>query len=71
MYKKIFLSSIFSLLLFSCNTDSKKVKSNSSKKKVFSIEALTTKVGWTAYKTTDKVAVSENTHGQHHTKKNN
>jgi len=54
--KIIFLSIIFSLLLISCKTDVKKVNNN-SKDKVYSIEALTTKVGWTAYKTTDKIAV--------------
>ncbi len=58
MNKKIIFLSIFSLLLISCKTDVKKSKSNSAKDSVYSIESLTTKVSWTAYKTTDKVAVN-------------
>ncbi|PHR74076.1 MAG: hypothetical protein COA67_01545 [Lutibacter sp.] len=58
MNNKIIFLSILSLLLFSCKTDVKKGENNTAKEKVYSIEALTTKVGWTAYKTTDKVAVN-------------
>ncbi|MCF6279967.1 MAG: YceI family protein [Flavobacteriaceae bacterium] len=47
---------LFSLLFISCKTDVKNTI-NSNKDKVYSIEPLTTKIGWTAYKTTDKVAV--------------
>lgn len=46
---------IFSVLFISCKTDAK--KANNSGEKVYSIEPLTTKIGWTAFKTTDKVAV--------------
>jgi hypothetical protein len=57
MNKKIILLSIFSLLLVSCKTDAKKSEDNSTTEKLYSIVPKTTKVGWTAYKTTDKVAV--------------
>ena len=45
----------FSISLISCKTDVK--KTIISKDKVYSIVSETTKIGWTAYKTTDKVAV--------------
>lgn len=47
----------FSLLFISCKTDSKKPINSIDKTKAFSVEPLTTKIGWTAFKTTDKVAV--------------
>jgi len=55
--KHFFLSFIllFSLMLNSCKTDTK--KSSVKKEHSYVIEPLTTKVSWTAYKTTDKVAV--------------
>lgn len=55
--KHIFLSFIllFSLMISSCKTDAK--KASAKKEHAYVIEPLTTKVGWTAYKTTDKVAV--------------
>ena len=58
MKNKIILLSVFSLLLISCKTDAKKNEDSSSSEKTYSIVPLTTKVGWTAYKTTDKVAVN-------------
>ena len=58
MIKKIFFLSIFSLLLISCKTDTKKIENNNTNEKIYSIEALTTKVGWTAYKTSEKIAVN-------------
>jgi len=59
MNKKTTILSVllFSLFFISCKTDSKKTLNNSSKATTYSIEPLTTKIGWTAYKTTDKVAV--------------
>ncbi|AOW21871.1 YceI family protein [Urechidicola croceus] len=59
MKKALLLSFIFllSLVTISCKTDSKKGASSNSSAKVYSLEPLTTKIGWTAYKTTDKVAV--------------
>lgn len=58
MFKKnllITFTIIIGLLLVSCKDDTKKTPL--SKDKVYSIEPLTTKIGWTAYKTNDKVAV--------------
>ncbi len=45
----------FSITLISCKPDVK--KTIVSKDKVYSIVPETTKIGWTAYKTTEKVAV--------------
>lgn len=47
---------IVSITLTSCKNETKKTTTTSTEK-TYSIEPLTTKVGWTAYKTTDKVAV--------------
>jgi len=56
--KNILLSLVllFSLMISSCKTDTNK-SSKSNKEHSYTIEPLTTKVSWTAYKTTDKVAV--------------
>lgn len=45
---------MFSLVLFSCKTE---VKKEAEKEKAYSIVPTTTKIGWTAYKTTEKVGV--------------
>lgn len=55
MTKKIITLFIFNLLLISCKTDIKKTTNDNTKEKVYSI--LTSKIGWTAYKTTNKIAV--------------
>ncbi len=57
--KKIytFLSITLLLALFSCKTETSKNKTNTAIKK-YTVEALTTSIGWTAYKTSEKKPVS-------------
>ncbi len=47
---------LFSFTMISCKSDTKN-KSNDVKEKTYTIEPLTTKIGWTAYKTTSKTPV--------------
>lgn len=48
---------LLSLSTISCKTDVKKASKNSKTEKAYSINQSSIKIGWTAYKTTDKVAV--------------
>lgn len=59
MNKKILLSFVLllSLATISCKTDTKKTPKNSEAEKAYSIDKTSIKIGWTAYKTTDKIAV--------------
>ncbi len=59
MNKKILLSFVLllSLATISCKTDAKKTPKNSETEKTYTIDKTSIKIGWTAYKTTDKIAV--------------
>lgn len=46
---------LLSITTISCKTDKKNQKNNTEK--LYSVEPLTTKVSWTAYKTTEKIGV--------------